>query len=537
MLDRRTRLSALLVGSLVLALPRPASAWTNAHVRELSAEVVPHGEGRAEVTLELLVDVQGGWLERLDLPGLDEDLSIDPEQGAWLVLEDGTHQLAQARVRHGELELLFDRAMAPRRGVHRLGVHYETVLPAEAGELGGDGSARLRFDLPGWEAGLERAEVRWRLPEGARGLDDPQVAQELSDQAAPEGGRLVRFARVHVPRSTPWSVSVDLPGRPSAHGVRASAGSSRLVTGALLTLFVLAFAWGVRSLARRSARREGHAAEPWLAARLRRGLRAGFTLLALALWSHASLLGALSLLGLALTFADRYRASQRAVSLGRFVPLTHRELRQAARVSFLRVLGGVPCTDLASGAGLGGAAVVLTALLRVPGAFDVARDPWGLGVLCGLACLATSSRLVRPRAVVEQVRVLARAARALVAVGAALRLCWYVPTEGNPSEPRLRVLPAVRYPGLLRVDFAAHTGRNALPLLLLVVVESDSPVDAWLTRWAPEATRELSAGGRRAVHMLPAEDPTELLESFLAMLASETQRAFVSEHESPRAAA
>jgi hypothetical protein len=51
------------------------------------------------------------------------------------------------------------------------------------------------------------------------------------------------------------------------------------------------------------------------------------------------------------------------------------------------------------------------------------------------------------------------------------------------------------------------------------------------------ATRELSAGARRAVHVLPAEDPTELLESFLAMLASETQRTFASEHESTRAAA
>ena len=97
MLDGLARVSALVLGSLVLAFTQPAAAWTSAHVRQIAAEIVPHGDGRAEVTLELQVDVQGGWLERLDLPGLDEDLQIDAEQGAWLVREDGTQQFAQTR--------------------------------------------------------------------------------------------------------------------------------------------------------------------------------------------------------------------------------------------------------------------------------------------------------------------------------------------------------------------------------------------------------------------------------------------------------
>jgi hypothetical protein len=539
MLDRFARVSALVLGLLVLSLAEPVAAWTNAHVRELTAEIEPHADGRAEVTLELSVDVQGGWLERLDLPGLDEDLSIDPNQGAWLVLEDGTQQFAQTRVRHGELELRFDRATAPRRGLHRLGVRYETVLAPETGELDSEDGARVRFALPGWEAGLERAEVRWLVDAGAHGVDDPSVAQQVSEEPGSNGKQLVRFVRVHVPRSTPWSVSLDLPGKHGGEQVRASKrdGTRAWRTGLGLVAFVLALGWLSRAGARRSARREGHAALPWGSVRVRRSLRAGFALLAALLWPFSPLFGSLCLLALALSFADRYLPSQRALSLGRFVPLTRKDIARARRLSLLRVLGGVPCTDLASGAGFGGFVLVLGALLRAPGAFDAARDPWGLGVLCGAVCLCTSSRLLRPRAVVEHVMVLAKAARSLVAVGAALRLCWYVPADGTPCEPRLRVLPAVRYPGLLRVELAAHTRRDTRPLMLLVVVEAHSQVDAWLARFTPQATRELSAGARRAVHIMPAQDPTEELESLFAMLHAETQRALSSELcDAPKAA-
>jgi hypothetical protein len=454
------------------------------------------------------------------------------------VREDESQQFAKTRLRHGELELRFDRAEAPRRGLHRLGVRYQTVLAAEAGGLAGQGGARVRFDLPGWEAGLDRAEVRWLVPAGAQAVADPAVAQELSEGPREQGKHTLRFVRVHVPRATPWSVAVDVPGKGARRpGEKSAAPSARgAYTGLWLALSVLAFAWLVRSLTRRAARAEGHLPLALGPTRLRRGLRACAWLVAALGWPLSALLGSLALLGLALSFADRYDSAARPLSLGRFVPLTHVELRRAARGELARRLWGAPVTDLASLSGFSLVLLGLFGLARAPGAFDMAGDPWGVGAACALVCFACSSRFSRPRAVVEQLGLLARTARTLLAVGAALRLCWYVPAEGGAREPRLRLLPAARYPGLLRVELSADTRRDVTPLVLMVVVEADSPVDLWVSAFAPEAVRELSSGGRRAVHLWPVTDPTETLDALLARLASESQRACDAQLVDPLAA-
>ena len=84
----RFRLACLLSCALLAPVAR-AKAWTDAHVRDAEAKLrlVP-AEQRIEVALDLAVAVRGGWLERLDLTGLDEGLTPAESEPALAVLMD-----------------------------------------------------------------------------------------------------------------------------------------------------------------------------------------------------------------------------------------------------------------------------------------------------------------------------------------------------------------------------------------------------------------------------------------------------------------
>jgi hypothetical protein len=502
-----------------------AHAWTDAHVREVEVEIALADEGRAQVTMLLSVEVGGGWLERLDLPGLDEELDAGAPPTAWLELPDGTQQPAGVRIKHGELSLRFEKAVAPRRGQHRLGVRYQTLLLGRASEALGDGMVRLRHALPGWEAGLVRGEVRWRLPAGARAVDDPSIAQQVQQASG-----LIRFARVHVPRTTPWVVAVDVPEQAlgvaglarTERSARASGGRP-LATGAWLAAALLAFGWLSRATTRLAARRDGLEARPLGRAPVRRAARVVCFAVGAVAWP-LSLAGAVLLWVLGeLTFVDRCELPGQAPGLGRFVPITSRDLARATRRRWLGRLGIAPVSDLSTLLGGLGAAAAALSLLTLPGALDLASDPWGLGAACALVPLCSSLRVARPRSVAEQVALLAKSAGTLVTVGSALRLVWYV-ADGVAREPRLRILPFARYPGLLRVELAVDTRRFAAPLVLLVVVEADAPADRWLAAEPLAAGRELSAGGRRALYLVPVRDDlTEVIEALFARLAQHSQ--------------
>src|SRR5687767_7003988 len=99
-----------LVACCVLAslfMPRTGKAWTRAHVREAHARVELSAQGPASVVLELVVDVQGGWLERLELPLLDDELELS--EPAQVTLENGEQLPAQASAKAGVVTLKFER--------------------------------------------------------------------------------------------------------------------------------------------------------------------------------------------------------------------------------------------------------------------------------------------------------------------------------------------------------------------------------------------------------------------------------------------
>jgi hypothetical protein len=248
-------------------------------------------------------------------------------------------------------------------------------------------------------------------------------------------------------------------------------------------------------------------------------------------WPLTSVGATLLLALVAGSFVDRFALAAQAPGLGRFTPLTRADLARLERRRLLAHVGVAPILDVTTLLGGLGALAAVLAVLRVPGALDLAGNPWGLGAACALLPLCSSARWLRPRSVTEQVALLAASARKLVTVGSALRLVWYV-GEGAPREPRLRFLPFARYPGLLRVELGIDTRRFAAPRVLMVVVEAESSADRWLAGAKLGVERELSTGGRRALHLVPVAehaDLSELIDDLFARLAQASQERWDAE--------
>jgi hypothetical protein len=526
---------ALIVGSVV---PSVALAWTRAQVREVQARLELEASGRTRVQLSLAVAVEGGWLERLELPGLDEGLSLAQEP-AWALLESGQRVAAQAQLEAGVLTLRFARR-ALRRGVHRVHVQYTTELGARARpQLAG--FSRLTWTLPGWEAALSGAEIVVLGPSALRAQVEPDAAAQVETGMEGERRR-VRFTRVHIPRASPWEVALELPS-PALARVPPSAAmrvdkarvpSERRTTGLLLgTLIGLVVTWG------------GRRTRAWLAAlgRVSRPRLTAFRMPWWALGGLCSLSGAcwpwwpgVALLGWSVLIClglERSGAPLRALALGRFAPPCSRELQRLAQLR-ARERSGLEPLDPASALGLSLLLACLVALAWGEAPF-APSDPWGLGLLCASLAFVASSRLWQPRSLAEQVELLLRAARGTRLQGCALSLLWYTAGAAR-GQPRLRMLPRVRYAGLLRLELLVDTRREAPALLLSVLVESGSPAARWVRALWPDALCEQSTAGARRAFMKPVDELSEVLESLFEHLARESQRALEGRAKPERAA-
>jgi hypothetical protein len=546
MLLRLVASLALFAGPLVSSV---ALAWTRAQVREVNARVELEEGGEARVALALVVEVEGGWLERLELPGLDEGLELAPD-AAWVVLENGERAAAQAQLEAGVLTLRFARREL-QRGVHRVHVQYAADLAARA-QPQVAGFSRLTWTLPGWEAALSGAEIAVTGPSALRALVEPDTAAEV--ETGMEGGkRVVRFRRVHVPRASPWPVTLELPSpalvRAAPPAVaRAQAPrepGARRKTGLFLgTVIGLIVTWGGRR-ARAQLAALGRAVRPrlipfrlpWWAP----GALCSLSGACWAWWPSVALLGWSALIGLGL---QQPGPALRAPGLGRFEPLGRAEQERLARARWLE-RSGLRSADPASWLGVGLLLAGVSVLIWGGAPFAPA-DPWGLGVLCALLAFIAGSRLWQPRSLAEQVQLLLRAARRVRAPGCALSLLWYVEARACAGaqaqagaargQPRLRVLPRAPYAGLLRIELLVDTRRGAHALVLSVLVEAGSPAARWVRALWPDVACEHSAGGARAAFLRSVTDPSAALESLLEHLTRESQRALDGQQAQERAA-
>jgi hypothetical protein len=537
--------SRLLVPCLLCALlgflrPSAARAWTEAHVRAAHVTLALRAPGRLEVAVDLALEVRGGWLERLELPGLDDGLELAAEQPALAVLESGERIPAQVSKQGSTLVLKFARRDGLRRGSHHLLLHYAVEhLPYV--ETGDRDVARLYWTLPGFEAGLGQASIELRGAQALRAVAAPEVAQDVASRLV-GSERVLTFSRLHVPRASPWTIAVDLPraqlagAQRTAPGPRAEAPArfAGFATSAALTLAGLGLLALMRLHVARALRREGLTARGlWLRRPLSGlacavlGLGGGclwfVPSLSIACWAAMFVFG-----------VPQAHVRRRPLALGSFRALTRAELRAAKRARLIS-RAGVPFADLSSWFGSLGAFLLLGSVAAWQGASAFGREPWSCLALVALLGFVVSARSLRPRSFAEQVGALEGAVKRARTVACAFGLVAYA-SHGRVSQPRLRIMPSARYPGLLRLEALVDTRRSARPLLLSALVEADSAAERWLSEHWPHAWREYGEGGRRIALLCPVDDLGQAAEALLEHLSRESQRLLFAQKDGARAA-
>jgi len=205
-----------------LAMPAGVRAWTDAQVHGADAEVVMDPDGRAEVTLTLALRVRGGWLEGLEVAGLEPDAQLlEAPQVVSLPGEGETperfHPRGRVREPRGDdlaarIQLSFHRRESPRRGRYRIVVRYATdlgsrLMPREDGD-----GWKGEWTLPAWRSGLDGVTITLRLPAGATfDPDAPPRALVERERTNGAGGTILRWDRAHLPRTTAWPLRFELP--------------------------------------------------------------------------------------------------------------------------------------------------------------------------------------------------------------------------------------------------------------------------------------------------------------------------------------
>lgn len=210
-------------------VPMRARAWTRTEVSAMKAHAEVSRFGVARISLELRVEVRGGWVERFELAGLGPSVRVDSGKPPTWIAEDGRKHAPLASLSEdGTLLLEFgDRAQAPHRGSYRALVIYETQLaPSDKA------ADALVLRLPAWPAALENVELWIDAPSGARLLDAGNAGPE--ERKVLERGALtvLHLTRAQLPRTEPLEAELVLPGAPGrlrdrvAHKASSAAGSS-----------------------------------------------------------------------------------------------------------------------------------------------------------------------------------------------------------------------------------------------------------------------------------------------------------------------
>jgi hypothetical protein len=429
----------------LLALARPAAAWTEARPAGLVTELAVDRDGGATVTLRMRWRVLAGRLRAFELAELPTDFTL---LDATATDESGNAIAVSTRpLSPGRLEVSFAEEGGLRRGSVDVLLHYTTSLRAQGAIRRVGRDAVVEVATVPWERGLEATELRVALPASVR------RAQWLADETpgidatvTSEPGRdVARALRRHLPAGTRWTARLVcdpalfpwLDGPQQAPAGSAPADRRHLAPLAVLaTLLALVLGGAATWLTRR---RRGESL-----LRLPASLRA----LPIALAALGGAIQSLALLRVpgAVSGGALVAAVGFALAIPRLLPLVAVEASlpgrmwpEARALATARERTPYRWLRLASvGAILAGIVLVLAAA--------VTRRVW-LGIvavdlaLVGMAAVATLRRLTpSPDARVLQ-RIVRSVARKVGREGTA-RLAWRVSGDGRAcGSVRLRVVP------------------------------------------------------------------------------------------------
>lgn len=542
-MPRRALLSVCLGGVLLLG-PAGARAWTDAAVRSVHARVDLDSEATARVTLRLTVRVHGGWLEGIELNGLDEDLVLDELAPPTAVHGDGEEHTPSVRVLPGGRVQLGFRRHSPRRGVLTVTLAYYTSLAHRMTEpIEGEDRVRVRWTLPGWSAGLDGPQIEIHAPEGARLGPGPVADSEsgLETSVEPEGEQTVlRWRRAHLPRTVPWTVAIDVPEEALDEGLRGpplvelptpSSLSPRaedptpywIAFACWLALIALWKLYAVGLLARRARSRP----RPLIGAPvLVRVVVIGALSVAGALAALHDPRIALGLFALvALAASHRAGSGPPAPKLGAWRTVDARWLRAVRRRAWTRWIEPAAWVDATTPVG----ALHLAAVLALPWVWPRPPIPFAELLLLSVVALPIfvgGTRLSFPLAPGEGLSRLLRMVRRLDRLprGVALRPVMHVSTDGEVQDARVRTVLDHRPDGLLRLDLAMGAlphlgGTEAVPMLLLLT-RAGRPAEEMLAERFAELTRVESPGGRRVLRAVVIRDgDLSILDTLVEALA------------------
>lgn len=557
---RRFRAQTRLVGIGLFAIvvcglvgtPVTARAWTEAQVQGAETDVRLEGNGRIHVQMLLKVHVHGGWLEGLDIAGLDTGLELDETVPIRLVAEDGqTHvPTVRTRPRAGVISLGFRRRGAPRRGEYRVQVAYRATLTPAAIRAEESGE-RVQFEwtLPGWRSGLDGVVVRVDAPRGARWGDDVVGDHALMqhESAATEDGRtLLTWRRAHLPRTVSWPLRVSLPNAAVTEALRgtpvdgpapllATAPAERPRDRAAWALFAFFAFIALSKLWTFSRRARALGVVPRGVVPLPRLVRAAIIVALCAagayLWHLRTDLGLATQVLALVVVAERAAVGARPSKLGGYRAMTRAERLWAEARERVEAASPVTWFDVTRPAGLvtlllGVFAVAATAAAwpttsTVPtdeaAGAGVATVLHGLVLMAVMMLFATDAQL--PSSVAARLARLTRLAGRFPAcpggVPVALGLSLHRDAKGRSQDARLRIATEVRAEGLVRLDVLIADrlffGRYLLEPLVLVVTRAASPAEQALSAALPGHPTLSAPAGRRARTM-----PLHLLGTVVA---------------------
>lgn len=534
-----------LVALLILLAPAHALAWADATVRSARARVVIDENAHAHVAIDATLRIEGGWLEALELDGLDPGLVLDaldpvtmapaPSADGLSSVEDLAPLEPTVTLRDdGVLVLSFTRRNAPRRGDYVVHLAYDAEL---AGRSRADTDGiHVSWTFPAWRHGLDSVRVDLEVPAGAEPVlaADDEIEVARRDESATT---FFTLTRAHLARTREWPIEIVVPESAMASRLAMAAPPPTHVTLtsarerprppwqggiALAIASVLAAVRVLRS--RRIEDRERVMLRPLVPVpapiRALACLALGAALMGTALvGEHAALLAVLALSILALTVS---RGAPVVVppKLGSFRHATTSIRRAARRARLLHAIGPDAWLDATAPAGLLllGAFGVLVS--RVP---NEALGP----ALVALAMLAVVSldgaRISRPSPpLVALGRLLGFARQARVSLDCppvALMPVVHLDVRGVAQEARIRVLTALPE-GTLRADVViARTGLLGTCCALLVVVVRGSAIDTALA--ADGAFVTLASASERIARLTPIVG--RRIDTALARLANAVQ--------------
>lgn len=521
-------LAALAFGAL-LVFPARSSAWTEAEIETLRAELHVSEDASVQVEMTLQLHVHGGWLERLEVAGLDEGFVLDEES----VRFRGEGQPRHPRVVQrddGRLQFNFQRRDAPRRGHYEIRFTYHTDLSATARPEGEH--TRYDWTLPGWRTGLDGVEVVVVGPSSLRFAESEDVLATIAKERSQAGGiTTLSWKRAHLPRTVPWTLGFTFGGPSAAptalvdapeRSTEEAGASESEEPPPLLWLSILALLglWSFRGRATR------HGVTPRPLLPLPAAIRIALLILAGALsfadTSSVALFAPIACFVVMLLSFERTPAAAAAPRLGAW-----RALASDERLPVLHR----PWDALFDG----------TSLVGILSLCAVMASAWVMGLhsIWTLALVApwlTGTRRQLPLDLGAKRRRLLQAAATASPGPYALGLAIHESADGCAQDVRLRVATKHRCSGLVRFDIvsAERQGPGGLYAVerVLVVAREGSPAHALATsHFAPDAGHATPGG--RTIWAAPLSE----VHVLASLLGAPPKRRKRRQSRRPRAAA